>query len=60
MDFGKIEEFWLYHFSYASEEEYGQVSYLRMVNTDERIDCCFIAGKARVTNSTVSKSGKFL
>ena len=39
----------LHHFSDASEEGYGQVSHLRMVNTDERIHCCFLAGKARVT-----------
>ena len=28
----------------------GQVSYLRMVNMDERIHCCFLMGKARVTS----------
>ena len=47
--FGKIKEFWLHHFSDASEEGYGQVSYPRMVNTDDRIHRCFLAGKARVT-----------
>ena len=34
--FGKIKKFWLHHFSDAPEEGYGQVSYLRMVNTNER------------------------
>ena len=47
--FGKIKEFWLHRFPDASEEGYGQVSYLRMINTDERIHCCFLEGKARVT-----------
>ena len=47
--FGKIKEFWLNHFSNASEEGYGQVSYLRMVNLDEMMHCCFLAGKTRVT-----------
>ena len=47
--FGKTKEFWLHHFPDASEEGYGQVSYLRMVNTDESIHYCFLAGKARVT-----------
>ena len=46
---GKIKEFWLHHFSDASEEGYGQVSYLRMVNMNEMIHCCFLLGKARVT-----------
>ena len=45
--FGKVNEFRLHHFSDASEEGYGQVSYL--INTDERIHCCFLGGKARVT-----------
>ena len=47
--FGKIKEFWLHNFSDASEEGYGHFSYLRMVNMDERIHCCFLVGKARVT-----------
>ena len=47
--FGKIKKFWLRHFSDASEERYGQVRYLRMVNAVEGIHCCFLVGKARVT-----------
>ena len=47
--FGNIKEFWLHNFSDASEEGYGHFSYLRMVNMDERIHCCFLVGKARVT-----------
>ena len=46
--FGQIKEIWLHHFSDASEEGYGQVSYLRMVNTDEMIHCCFLASTARL------------
>ena len=47
--FGMIKEFWLHHFANASEEGHGQVSYLRIVNTDKRIHCCFLVGKTRVT-----------
>ena len=34
----------------------GQVSYLRMVNMDERIHCCFLMGKARVTSKKFVES----
>ena len=41
---------WIWKDRNPSEEGYGQVSYLRMVNMDERIHCCFLMGKARVTS----------
>ena len=47
--FGKVNEFWIHHFSDASEEGYGQVSFIRMVNYDGVIHCNFIMGKAGVT-----------
>ena len=47
--FGKVKEFWIHHFSDASEEGYGQVSFLRMKNHKGKIHCCFVMGKARVT-----------
>ena len=46
--FGKVKQIWLHHFSDASQEGYGQVSYLRMVNNKDEMHCCFLMGKARV------------
>ena len=46
--FGKVKEFWIHHFSDASEEEHGQVSFIRMVNCVDTIHCNLIMGKARV------------
>ena len=46
--FGKVKEFWIHHFSDASEEGYGQVSFIRMVNCDGAVHCNFIMVKARV------------
>ena len=34
--FAKMKQIWLHHFSDASQEGYGQVSYLRMVNNKDR------------------------
>ena len=48
--FGKVKEFWIHYFSDASEEGYGQVSFIRMVNCVGAIHCNFILGKARVTS----------
>ena len=47
--FGKVKQIWLQHFSDASQGGYGQVSYLRIVNNKDKIHCCFLMGKARVT-----------
>ena len=47
--FGNVQEFWIHHFSHASEEGYGQVSFIRMVSCVGAIHCNFITGKARVT-----------
>ena len=38
----------MHHFSDASEEGYGQVSYLRLVDTKNKIHCVFVMGKSRV------------
>ena len=45
----KVKEFWIHHLSEASEEVYGQVSFMRMANCVGAIHCNFIMGKARVT-----------
>ena len=47
--FRKMKQIWLRHFSDASQEGYGQFSYVRMVNSKDKIHCCFLMGKARVT-----------
>ncbi len=39
----------LHHFSDASLEGYGQCSYIRLVNEDDKVHCSFVVGKARVT-----------
>ena len=39
----------LHHFSDASTEGYGQCSYLRLVDTRNRVNCSLVMGKARVT-----------
>ena len=38
----------LHNFSDASQDAYGAVSYLRMVNEEGRIRCAFLIGKFRV------------
>ena len=46
--FGQIQECELHHFSDASLEGYGQCSFLRLVNEEDRAHCSFVIGKARV------------
>ena len=38
----------IHHFSDASENGYGQCSYLRLVNQDGKIHCSLLVGKSRV------------
>ena len=38
----------LLHFSDASEEGYGQASYLRLVDIENKIHCTFVMRKSRV------------
>ena len=49
IEFGKVNQIWLHHFSDVSQEGHEQVSYLRMVNNKDEIRCCFLMGKDRVT-----------
>ena len=42
--FGKVKESWIHHFSDASKEGYGPVSFVRMVNCVGAIHCNFIMG----------------
>ena len=47
--FGKIKSTELHHFSDASLKGYGQCSYIRLVNEDDKVHCSIVIGKARVT-----------
>ena len=47
--FGKIKSMELHHFSDASLKGYGQCSYIRLVNEEDKVHCSFVIGKARVT-----------
>ena len=46
--FGNVTKVSLHHFSDASEIAYGQVSYIRVENTDGMISTTFLMGKSRV------------
>ncbi len=48
-DFGLMECVELHHFSDASQDGYGQCSYLRFVNNFGRVHCSLVMGKSRVT-----------
>ncbi|RLF66451.1 MAG: hypothetical protein DRN30_02085 [Thermoplasmata archaeon] len=47
-DFGEVVWIELHHFSDASSTGYGQCSYLRMMNTNNEINCCLVMAKSRV------------
>ena len=50
-EFTDVKEISLHHFSDASDEGYGQCSYIRLVNGDGKIHCSFVMGKSRVIPS---------
>ena len=47
--YGRVVESFMHHFSDASEDRYGQASYLRLVNNQGVIQCVLLIGKARVS-----------
>ena len=47
-DFGRVVSAQLHHFSDASVKGYGQCSYLRLVDENQRVHCSFVMGKSRV------------
>ena len=48
-EYGQVASSQLHHFPDASEDGYGSVSYLRLVNEEGNIHCAFLFGKSRVT-----------
>ena len=48
-DFGKVKTVELHHFSDASQNGYGQCSYLRLMDDAESIHCSLVIAKSRVT-----------
>ena len=48
-EFGDIKTAELHTFSDASQIGYGQCSYLRLIDTQDRIHCCLVMAKSRVT-----------
>lgn len=44
-DFGPIKSSQLHHFSEASEAAYGSVTYLQLVDEENRVHCSFLFGK---------------
>ncbi|XP_077978766.1 uncharacterized protein LOC144434185 [Glandiceps talaboti] len=46
--YGEAVSTQLHHFSDASESGYGTVSYIRMVNNEDKVHCAFMLGKSRV------------
>lgn len=48
-EFGEIKKVELHHFSDASQNGYGQCSYLRLTDDNDCIHCSLVMGKSRVT-----------
>ena len=48
-NFGKLKAIEMHHFSDASTVGYGQCSYVRMIDENDKIHCSLLIGKARVT-----------
>ncbi|XP_071486057.1 uncharacterized protein [Diadema antillarum] len=46
--FGKVKAIKLQYFSDASQEGYGQCSYIRFINEQDKAHCSFVIGKSRV------------
>ena len=50
-DFGEVTSIELHNFSDASTLGYGQCSYLRLINSEDKIHCALVMAKSRVTPS---------
>ena len=52
--FGKVVSQQLHHFSDASTSGYGQCSYIRQIDEDNKVSVALVMGKARVTPTKVT------
>ena len=52
-NFGTVKNIELHYFSDASYSGYGQCTYVRMINTEDKIHCALVMAKARVTHKKV-------
>ena len=48
-DFDEVKNVELHHLSDACQNGYGQCSYIRLVDEKNRVHCCLVMGKSRVT-----------
>ena len=48
-EFGEVKKWELHSFSDASQDGYGQCSYLRLVDANNNVHCSLVMGKSRVT-----------
>ena len=46
---GRVKQLELHHFSDASQDGYGQCTYVRFINEENKAHCAFVMGKSRVT-----------
>jgi len=46
--FGEVKSSQLHHFSDASQQGYGAVTYLRLVDQNDQVHCSFVCGKSRL------------
>ena len=58
--FGKVVSVQLHHFSDASQQGYGAVSYLKVLDDKDAIHCYFVMGKARTAALMASRLDKIL
>ena len=55
---GAVKSTQLHHFSDASTEGYGAVSYLRFVDASDKLHCSLVIGKSRVNRSDSSSKAE--
>ena len=47
-DFGKLKCVEMHHFSDACQTGYGECSYLRLIDIEDKVSCCLVMAKSRV------------
>ncbi|KAK3545764.1 hypothetical protein QTP70_011831, partial [Hemibagrus guttatus] len=54
LNFGKVKMYELHHFADASVSGYGECTYLRAINKSNKVHCCLVMGKSRVSPTKVT------